>query len=317
MAITMSLMGFTTNIWQLFALRMLAGFAGGYASGSTILVAAQTPKSRSAWALGVLSSGFMAGNLAGPLIGGLLPPLIGIRATFIGAGALISIAFLASVLLLREPPRPGRATIVRPKPKWNEIFGNKVVVTMLATGMLLMVANMSIEPIIAVYVATLVDDPKRLTFMAGLVMSAAALGSIISASKLGKLADRIGHLTVIIMALLVAGVLLIPQAFVTSGWQLVILRFAMGLALGGLLPCIAAVIRHNVPDHSTGTALGYSISAQYAGQVLGPLLGGFFGGQIGMRSVFLGTCVLLLIGAAFNWRVRGQPRAVQLQPAPK
>jgi hypothetical protein len=44
-----------------------------------ILVATQTPRAQTAWALGMMSSGIMAGNLAGPLIGGALPPLIGIR----------------------------------------------------------------------------------------------------------------------------------------------------------------------------------------------------------------------------------------------
>ena len=110
------------------------------------------------------------------------------------------------------------------------------------------------------------------------------------------------------MALLVAGLLLLPQAFVTAGWQLIALRFAMGLALGGLLPCIAAVIRHNVPDHSAGQALGYSLSAQFAGQVVGPMIGGFIGGQIGVRSVFFGTCVLMFIGVVINWFVRNQLR---------
>ena len=52
-----------------------------------MLVATQTPKDRSGWALGMLSAGIMAGNLVGPLIGGALPPLIGIRATFLLAGA--------------------------------------------------------------------------------------------------------------------------------------------------------------------------------------------------------------------------------------
>lgn len=79
-------------------------------------------------------------------------------------------------------------------------------------------------------------------------MAATALGSIISASWLGKVADRIGHLRIITLALTAAGLLLMPQAFVTSGWQLIALRFLMGLALGGLLPCIAAVIRHRVPE---------------------------------------------------------------------
>lgn len=48
------------------------------------MIAIQTPKARSAWALGVLASGVMAGNLMGPLIGGVMPPLIGIRPTFWG-----------------------------------------------------------------------------------------------------------------------------------------------------------------------------------------------------------------------------------------
>ena len=75
----------------------------------------------------------------------------------------------------------------------------------------------------------------------------------------------------------------------------------MGLALGGLLPCIASVIRHNVPETIAGGILGYSVSAQYAGQVIGPLAGGFIGGHFGMRAVFLGTCVLMACGAIGNF----------------
>ena len=94
--------------------------------------------------------------------------------------------------------------------------------------------------------------------------------------------------------------MLIPQGLVTSAWQLVVLRFLMGLALGGLLPCIASVIRHNAPTEMAGTVLGYSTSSQYAGQVVGPLIGGFIGGHFGMRLVFLGTSVLMMLGAGFN-----------------
>ena len=143
-------------------------------------------------------------------------------------------------------------------------------------------------------------DPAQVTIVAGIVMSAAALGNILSASRLGKLADRIGHRNVIVGCLAASAVLLIPQAVVVAGWQLGVLRFLMGLALGGLLPCVASVIRHNVPERVAGTMLGYSISAQYAGQVTGPLLGGFVGGHFGMQAVFLGTAVMMAAGAAYN-----------------
>ena len=54
--------------------------------------------------------------------------------------------------------------------------------------------------------------------------------------------------------------------------------------------------------------LGYSVSAQYAGQVIGPLAGGFVGGHIGMRAVFLGTSVLMALGAAGNFVMERRAR---------
>jgi MFS family permease len=301
MAIAMSLIGMAHNVWELVGLRLLAGLLGGYTSGSMILVAAQTPKARSGWALGVLSSGIMAGNVVGPLIGGALPPLIGIRATFLWAGGVIFITFLATTFLIREDKRPPQAK-GKARGGWALIPDKRPIVAMLATGVLLMVANMSIEPIITVYVAQLVA-PAQVTFIAGIVMSAAALGAILSSTQLGKLADRVGHWTVITACLAVSAVLLIPQAFVVDGWQLIVLRFLMGAALGGLLPCITSVIRHNVPETIAGGILGYSVSAQYVGQVVGPLSGGYVGGHIGMRAVFLGTCVLMAVGAIGNFVV--------------
>jgi MFS family permease len=312
MAIVMSLMGMAQDVWQLMALRLLTGFLGGYSSGSMTLVATQTPRARSGWALGVLMTGIMAGNLVGPLIGGFLPPVIGIRATFWLAGGVIFLAFAATALFIKEAPRPLSVHPAKAASGWSGLSDKGPLIAMLTTGLLLMIANMSIEPIIALYVRELVADPRQTTTFAGLAMSAAALGSVISASRLGKLADRIGYWTVIAGGLAVAAILLIPQALITSAPQLVALRFLMGLALGGLLPCIASIIRHNTPDRIAGAMLGYSTSSQYAGQVVGPLVGGFIGGRFGMRSVFLATSLLMAAGAAYVWASR--PRSAGRAP---
>lgn len=302
MAICMSLIGVSQNIWQLVALRLLAGLLGGYASGAVVLVATQTPKERAAWALGTLSTGTMAGTLLGPLIGGVLPGLIGLRETFFLSGGAIFVAFIATCLLIHEDPAsiPGRAR--RVAGAWSMIPDRRPIVAMLVTAMLLMLAAMSIEPIITVYVAQLVPE-ESVVFTAGLVMAASAVGSVLAAPKLGRLADRVGPWNLVIGSLVVCGLLLVPQAFVTNAWQLIGLRFLMGMSLAGLLPSINATIRHNVPAGGAGMILGYSTSAQYAGQVLGPLAGGFAGGHFGMRSVFLATTVIMFWGAAYNWFV--------------
>ena len=301
MAVAMSLIGVAQNVWQLVAFRLFAGLVGGYQSGSVVLIATQTPRHRSSWALGILSTGGLAGNLVGPLVGGGLSSVIGVRATFFLAGAVIFVAFLATTLFIREVPRgrgSARRHVRRP---WSLIPDRRPVVAMLLTALMLMLAHMSIEPIITVYVAQLVPDPARVVLVSGLVMSAGALGSILAAPWLGRLADRVGARQVVIGCLLATGLLLVPQAFVAHAWQLMALRFLMGMALSGLLPSIAVVIRHNVPDAIVGTIMGYSTSAQFVGLLIGPLLGGFIGGRIGLRSVFFVTSAVIFATAVYNW----------------
>ena len=191
MAVAMSLTGMAQNIEQLVAVRLLTGLLGGYASGSMILVAAQTPRAKSGWALGVLSSGIMAGNLVGPLIGGVLPPLIGIRSTFLALGRRD----------LRELPRhdlsaarktasaEGARAAVRGL--WARIPDKRPVVAMLVTGLLLTFALTSIEPIITVYVA-LFAAPSQVTVVSGFAMSAgrARRRSVGAADRPARRPDR-------------------------------------------------------------------------------------------------------------------------------
>ena len=302
MALAMGSIGLVQSVEQLVLLRLLAGLLGGYSSGAVVLVATQTPREQAGWALGTLSAGAMAGNLAGPLAGGALPGLIGIRNTFFLAGGAIFAAFLLTLLLVREQPRPPRAA--SPGGGWAALPDRRPVAAMLGTAMLLMTATMSIEPIISVYVGPLVPPGGDATFASGLVMAASALGGILAAPPLGRLADRAGAWRVVTGCLAASGLLVIPQAFVTAAWQLIGLRFLLGVALAGLLPSVIATLRRSVPEAMAGTMLGYAVSAQFAGQVAGPLLGGFVAAHVGLRAVFGLTAALLLAGAAANWRMR-------------
>jgi MFS family permease len=305
MAVIMSLIGIAHTVYELVLLRLAAGLVGGYASSSMLLVATQTPRERAGWALGVLSTGGLTGNLIGPLVGGVLPNLIGIRNTFFAGGAVIAVALLVTIFLLKEDHQ-----VIQPMQSTNDAQASPqrlqpsvriLVGAMLATAMLVLLANMSIEPIITVYLEMLKVPKTHVVLDAGFIMAASALGSILMAPRLGHLADRIGGWKVISLCLLATSVVLIPQAFVTGWWQLGILRFLLGMSLAGLLPSVAKVIRHSVPERQLGKVLGYSQSSQYAGQVIGPLMGGEIGAHFGMRSVFLATSAMTLIRAAANW----------------
>jgi len=299
MAVAMSLMGFARDVWQLAALRLLVGLLGGYASGATLLVAAQTPKAHTGRALGTLSSGIMAGTLAGPLIGGFLPALIGIRGSFLLAGAVIFVTFLATAVLLREAPRPRRAGSRRASP-WGQVASPGRVGLLLVMAGMFSLATVSIEPILASYVGRFVAA-GQVSAGAGIVFAAAAIGGALSSPVLGQLADRIGAARVLGLALAAAAVLVVAQAVVVELWQLIALRFAMGVVLGGVMPAVTTLIRRAVPEEYSSSILSYSVSSQYLGQVVGPVGSGFIAATFGAPSVFVATGTLLAAMAILGW----------------
>lgn len=316
MAVAMSLIGFAQNVTQLVLLRLLVGLLGGYSSGSTILVADQTPKRHSAGALGVLSSAIMAGNIAGPLIGGGIAEVFGVKTAFLGAGALIFLAFLGTVLFLREEPgNHSETTAVSVAPKhgseWNNVPNKPIIACLLGLSMLLMFATTSVEPIITVHIQELTGGVSRIALLSSITFSLTALGTVLSSTPLGRIADRVGHLRILCASLAAATALLALQAVAPQLWMFAVLRFLMGMALGGITPTVVATIRQLVPKTSVGLVLGSNVSAQYVGQVTGPILAGMIAGLLGTQSVFVlsaavtaaGLCAALLIShrlAAWN-----------------
>ena len=302
MAIVMSMIGLAHNIYELVALRFAAGLIGGYASAATVMIGTQAPSERAGWALGVLSSGALVGNLVGPLVGGLLPNLIGIRGTFFAGGAMISVAALMTIFLVREDFRPPakRPASHQAMADRHERSSRVPLVALLVTATMVLFSNMSIEPIITVYIGQLGVPRAQLSTIAGIVMASSALGSVLTASRLGALADRLGAWRVIIGCLVATAVVMIPQAFVTNWWTLAILRGLMGMTVAGLLPAIGKLVRQATKEHQSGKMLGYLQSAQFAGQVTGPLIGGQIGVHVGMRAVFFVTSAVLLGCAAFD-----------------
>jgi DHA1 family multidrug resistance protein-like MFS transporter len=302
MAIVMSTIGLAHNVYELVALRFAAGLIGGYASASIVMIGTQAPPERAGWALGVLSTGVLSGNLIGPLIGGVLPNVIGIRGAFFAGGAMIAIAAVLTIVLVKEdfsranPPKTRKAQTSENKRTVNYT----AIAALLVTAMMVLLSNMSIEPIITVYISQLNVPHERLATVAGIVMACSAFGSMLTAARLGALADRIGGWNVIIGCLIATAIVMIPQAFVTKWWELAALRGVMGMTLAGLLPAITKLVRHAVDERKSGKTLGYLQSSQYAGQVIGPLIGGLIGVHVGMRAVFFVTGALLLACAAMN-----------------
>jgi MFS family permease len=301
MAIVTAAMGFCTHPWHLVALRFLMGAVSGYISAATTLVATQTPKERVGWSMGVLSTGHMAGGLIGPVLGGLMAETMGLRHVFWVTGGVLFLTFLLTLGFLVETFQPEQKQAFSGREVWDALPSRRLLVAMFVASFMLNFASLTIEPVITVYVKQLLVGNGHVALMAGLVVSAMGVANLLAAPRLGRLSDRIGPRTVLVGSLIASAVVMVPQAYVRNAWELTAWRFAMGLASGGLLPAVNAVVRQLAPDRVAGRVFGYNQSALYLGTTLGPMAGGLVAAQAGIPGVFLLTAVLLAANACWIW----------------
>jgi len=244
MTVVITCIGLVHNVFELVFLRMLQGTISGFYSASITLVAIQTPRRYSGWALGVLFTGAVGGMLLGPLLGGYLEGIIGIRHQFFVMGGFLVISFLTSLFFVKEDFTPRTEhTHVRLKSMWQSVTNPELLKAMFVTTFISQMALTSIQPIITVYIADIAGRLPNLALISGMVFSATGVANIISAPFLGKLADRIGPYRVILGSLVLAGLVFIPQAFVRTPWELMGLRFLLGFATAGLMPSINTLIK--------------------------------------------------------------------------
>src|SRR5690606_24984611 len=181
---------------------------------------------------------------------------------------------------------------------WRDVPRKSTILALLGLSAILMFATISAEPIITVHVERLTGTEESVAIFSAVVFSLSALGTILSGPGLGRLADHIGHMRVLTYSLLAATILLALQSIAPELISFAALRFATGLALGGITPTVVATIRQLLPETSVGLVLGYNVSAQYAGQVTGPIVAGALGGLLGTSSVFVMAAISTLPGLA-------------------
>ena len=297
MALVISIMGFAPNVYVLIALRMLQGTITGYSTACTTLIATQTDKKNAGYALGTLSTASIAGSLLGPTIGGFIEDTVGLEPVFYITGAMLFIAFITTALFVKENFVKEETKVLSTKEIWNSVPEKKLTIGLSITFFIISLALYTIEPIITVYVSELNKSSAHVAIIAGLAFSASGFANIIAAPRLGKLSDKIGAHKVMLFSLIAAGVIYIPQAFVTNPWQLMGLRFLLGLTLGGLNPSVNTLIKKITPNSITGRIFGFTISAGYLGIFGGSVLGGQIAAKFGISCIFFVTSGLLLLNA--------------------
>lgn len=318
MGLSIFIMGFVVNVWQLFFLRLFMGIFTGFVSISQAFISTQTPKKVAGRVLGTLQTGTITGQLVGPLLGGFLADTFGYANSF----KCTSIAVFLSALLVclakeykLSDAKKGTKKLYSSKEVLAHLIGHPVLLNVLLISTLIQIAHFSIQPILSLYVSD-IHGHENLSLYSGIAFSAAGLGNLLTARIWGKLADRLGYTRILVVLLFFAGISYLPGAFVANIWQLVFIRFLLGIFIGGIIPVRIAYIRQEAPIAMQGEVLGYNTSLRFLGNVIGPMLGGFISGLFGFSAVFYMTSALLFIsGFILLWALKKQKNQIRKQTA--
>jgi MFS family permease len=244
-----------------------------------------------------LALGYSLSGFIGPLVAGLAIDLLGHRAAFglLAALPLVPVAALASRRVALPHAQAGRATST-------------------SGGMLQLIRVPALRRLFLINAAFALGWDLHTIFVpiygAGIGLSAAAIGSILSAFAAATFVVRLAMpwiaramppARVLTVALASAALVFGAFPFVGSAWGLAGLSFVLGLGLGSGQPVVLSLLHEHAPPGRVGEVVGVRMSLIQSMAVAVPLLFGALGTTLGFVPVFwmVGGCL-----AAGGWYAR-------------
>jgi len=298
----MSAMAYVTKPWHLFALRAVQGFFAGYGPLTLSMAALSAPREKMAIAIGTVQTAQRMGPAIGPVIGGMLAPIFGLRNSFFVAAGFYAVALIMITVLFKEPPRAPRPAAGRQRTPFASIlaFENFLLVMLVLFG--LQLVDRSFGPVLPLHVGGLGYSPAEVPVVSGLLFSVlaltAALGNQLSSRVLKQHSPRV----VIIWAVMIAAAALGVFTVSRNIWLLAAALAVVGLCIGTSITTAFAAGGAVIPQDVHATAFGFLTSASLSGVAISPVLSGLIAAR-SIRGVFVVGVAMLLILAFVVRRV--------------
>lgn len=293
-------MGLVTAPWQLFALRALLGVFAGYGALTTSMAAESVPREQMASAIGTVQVAQRLGPAIGPVIGGLLAPLVGLRSTFFVAAACYLVSVLLIALVYREPrSRQSRATTRGLVEVFQQLSATPGFWMVFVVILGLQLVDRSFGPILPLYVERLVPA-AQVPVVAGVLFSIAAIfaaiGHRVAAPLLARFTSRALVVASSLFTALGLLVLVLVPSVTAFGVALAIAGAAIGVGMTAAFTTGGALL----PADAHATGFGLMMTASLIGLAVSPIVAGLISGP-GLAVVFQADIWLLVALAAIAW----------------
>lgn len=292
MAILSVWLCFVGSAQEVVIVRAMTGVVSGFTSAAVVFIASLVPKRHVAYALGTLSTASISGSLIGPLFGGVVAEFLGIQAVFAVIALLLFCSFLTISLFVREDKIAHKETQNSKRSQENY----SLIALLFATTFVIQVGTFGSMPILSVFVEQ-IHTGSHIAFWTGIVVAASGISDIVCSPQLGKIADRIGAEKIILLSLVFCGTCFYLQSLCSNVYWLTFVRLLIGVGLGGLLPCVNALIKKSVSANRLNVIFGFNQTCQFLGNFTGAVGGGIVASKWSASLVFASICTMFLCTA--------------------
>jgi len=295
MTVTILMIGLSPNVWFLLFFRTLQGAFSGYINNANALMSVSAPKEIRGRVMSKLITGDITGLLIGPLIGSFLATWVGYRGAFFVTSFLMGVVFLTTWIGVKEDFTPITKKQLQAAFPIMKNIGWGFFIALFGSLLAVQATTNAITPMISLLVRELNSSGSNIVIITGIVSAAPGFATILMAGVVGSLIDRLGALRSMMIFLISAIICLIFTSLVQNVWQLIILRFILGISDAALIPSIQVLTVQNVPNSIFGRVFSYNQSAQSFGNVLGPMIAAWIATLVGYKSIFLFSALLELL----------------------
>lgn len=304
LAITYFICGIVSSPIQLMFARILQGFAAGLWPAELAIMSSYAPKEKLGFCMGVMQGALTAGGVIGPLLGGVLASVFGMRVSFFISAGVLALITLITLIFIKEPPReaktPEQLALAKEAEKVN-LLKVPMIRRMLECAVVIQMAILILQPILTLYVAELHHSMDNVIMLSGMVFSLGGFAGAISAPLWGRYGQSHGFFRTMCITLAGTGFILIIQSIPSTLTPFAILQFVCGLFYAGVYPSINSILVKKSPAEQRGRIFGLMFAAQQIGSTIGPLVGGFIGTFFGLKFVFIFAGILMFITSALMY----------------
>lgn len=297
-AVSTGACAFAAEYWHLLALRAFGGIGSTMFTVSALsLLIRLAPVRMRGRASGLWATGFLLGNIIGPLAGGGLAA-ISLRAPFLAyAGALVVVVGVGGLLLRGRTREPDEvATAVAPA-RFRDALAHRTyraaLAASFANGWAVFGVRVALVPLLVVEA---LGQPEA---WGGIALAVFAAGNAATLVVAGPLADRRGRRPPVLAGLAVSAVATGVLGFVTSPLAFLAVSLVAGMGSGLVNPPLNAAVADVIGTRARGGSVlaGFQMAADL-GAILGPVLAGVLAETVGFAAAFAVTGAVSFVALA-------------------